>query len=157
MAVNLALLAVVLAAFADNGTVINPGDVCQSASCVTLAAALTQNMNASVDPCDDFFAYACGGWMDRNPIPDDQTRYSSFTQLRDHNQLTLRRILDGAVRDAAAGSKTGPAAAAAAVTTATAKAVAFYSSCMDRAAAEAAGTTPLDDVMSRAQFVPSSH
>ena len=71
MAVNLSILAIVLAAFADNGTVINSGDLCQSASCVTLAAELTQNMNASVDPCEDFYAYACDGWMDRHPIPDD--------------------------------------------------------------------------------------
>ena len=151
--VNLIILAIVLAAFADSGTTIDTGDLCQSKSCITLAAALAQNMNTSVDPCDDFYEYACGGWISRNPIPDDQSRYSAFAQLREQNHQVLRRILDAAVdgdsSDAARTTKSSPAE------TATEKAVAFYASCMHREAIETDGTRLLKDIVSKTQFAPS--
>ena len=37
--------------------------------------------------------YACGGWMAKNPIPDDKRSYSTFTQLRDTGQAVLRQAV----------------------------------------------------------------
>lgn len=28
-------------------------------------------MDMTADPCEDFFQYACGGWVERNPVPSD--------------------------------------------------------------------------------------
>ena len=149
--VNLFILAVALAVFADNGTTINDSDLCQSEACLTLAAELTQNMNNSVDPCDDFYEYACGAWNDRNPIPDDKARYSSFAKLTDQNQMILRRILDRAAETSSASnsSKSSP------VETAVGKAVAFYSSCINLELIEAAGIRPIENIISKIQFVPT--
>ena len=39
------------------------------------------NFDESVKPSDDFFTYSNGGWLKRNPIPPDQSRWGSFNVL----------------------------------------------------------------------------
>jgi putative endopeptidase len=72
-----------------------------------------------------------GGWMKNNPIPAEYPNWGSFTMLADRNQASMRVILEEAAKaNAAPGSnqqKIGD----------------FYSSCMDTAAADAAGVKPL--------------
>jgi putative endopeptidase len=92
----------------------------------------TANLDKTCKPCDDFFQFAMGGWMKSNPIPPEYSTWGSFTVLADKNQQALRQILEAAEKsDAPAGSnerKVGD----------------FYTSCMDTAAIEAAGTKPID-------------
>ncbi|MDE2142093.1 MAG: M13 family peptidase, partial [Elusimicrobia bacterium] len=38
-------------------------------------------MDRSVNPCDDFYLYSCGGWKKRNPIPADQTAWDVYGKL----------------------------------------------------------------------------
>lgn len=38
--------------------------------------------------------YACGGWINNNPIPDDRASTSTFSKLADANDLAVRRILE---------------------------------------------------------------
>ena len=54
------------------------------------AARLIQNMDATVEPCADFFKYACGGWLKRNVIPETSSRYSNFDILRDELEVVLK-------------------------------------------------------------------
>ena len=51
--------------------------------CVQTAAAIIKNMDTSVNPCQDFYKFACGGFVKRTVIPDDRTRMSSFSVLGD--------------------------------------------------------------------------
>ena len=51
--------------------------------CVKAASQIIQNMDGSVNPCDDFYQFACGGFIKKTAIPEDRTRMSSFSVLSD--------------------------------------------------------------------------
>ena len=54
------------------------------------AARILNAMDSTVEPCEDFFEYACGKWNKMNVIPDDKATYNTFSKLRDNIQVTLK-------------------------------------------------------------------
>ena len=93
-----------------------------SASGVELAA-----MDRTIDPCNDFYTFACGGWAASNPIPADRRSWGRFQEVQDKNVAVLRTVLEGRT----AGSRD------------LAKARAYYAACMDERAIEQKGLEPL--------------
>ena len=58
-------------------------DYCVTPGCVKAASEILQNMDESVNPCDDFYQFSCGNFIKKTAIPDDRTRVSSFSVLSD--------------------------------------------------------------------------
>ena len=94
-------------------------------------------IDKSVDPCVDFYQYACGNWIKNSEIPPDQSSWVSFVELRERNLDIEHGILEkaaegGAGRDAVE-QKIGD----------------FYGACMDEKAAEEKGIAPLKPELER--------
>ena len=89
-------------------------------------------MDRSVDPGDDFYAYANGGWMKATEIPPDRSSFGSFAVLEE----TVDRRTADLIRSA--GNTKGAAAGSDA-----ARVGAFYDAYMDEKAIEAKGLSPV--------------
>jgi len=98
------------------------------------------NMDFNVNPGDDFFRFANGGWLVANPIPDEYSRYGSFEQLRRLNDQQLRDLIARIQADAAAAPGSNRQ-----------KIRDFYNSAMDTVAIQEAGLTPLMPELERIQ------
>ncbi|HEY0322829.1 MAG TPA: M13 family metallopeptidase [Pyrinomonadaceae bacterium] len=90
------------------------------------------NMDTSVPACQDFYRYASGGWMKKNPIPAAYPSWGSANIVDEKNRETLRGILEADAKNTSAAK--GSSAQ---------KLGNFYASCMDEQKIEAEGTKPL--------------
>ena len=95
-------------------------------------AGISMDLSAidkSVNPCEDFYAYACGNWQKNNPIPADKVRYGRFDELGERNRYTVYALLEQAANHPK--------------TPLQAKYGNYYASCMNQPLADQLGTKPL--------------
>uniref|UniRef100_A0A8C2IHK4 Membrane metallo-endopeptidase-like 1 n=1 Tax=Cyprinus carpio TaxID=7962 RepID=A0A8C2IHK4_CYPCA len=103
-------------------------NICTTPQCVTAAARLLQNMDPSMEPCQDFYQYACGGWIERHVIPETSSLHSVFNILRDELEIVLKGVLEMESKDDREAFK---------------KAKTLYSSCMNEILIEQRDSQPL--------------
>ena len=94
-------------------------------------------MDKSIDPCVDFYHYACGTWLKENPVPPDKSAYGRFTELADRNRAILKDVLGKASVPNASRSANEQ------------KIGDYYASCMDENGIEEKGTAPLAPELER--------
>src|SRR5262249_30560059 len=98
------------------------------------------SLDRTTDPCVDFYQFACGDWIQNNPIPADRARWSRGTEVDERNKAAIKTLLE----DAAKGTVGTPASK---------KLGAFYASCMDEAAVERAGTSAFAPLLAKTRGV----
>ncbi|CAL8342683.1 unnamed protein product [Arctogadus glacialis] len=108
---------------------------CQRRRTLLRAARFVQaNIDPTIQPCQDFYSFACGGWLRRHGIPEDKLSYGIITAIGEHNEEKLRRLLLEPVRRRGADS-------------AERKVKDFYRSCMDIREIDALGSLPMSQVI----------
>ncbi|GAA5872434.1 hypothetical protein JCM8547_000924 [Rhodosporidiobolus lusitaniae] len=69
------------------------GEICLTGSCVKSAAKIISGLDTSVDPCQDFYLFANGGWLAEHPIPAGKSAYGTFNEVDDANKRIVRDII----------------------------------------------------------------
>jgi putative endopeptidase len=94
-------------------------------------------VDKAVSPCENFYRYSCNGWLKRNPLPPDQAVYGRFTELYELNRLHLKEILESTAKPdpnrTPNEQKIGDE----------------FASCMDTAAINQLGLTPIQPELDR--------
>jgi len=136
LALPFAVAHIRLRAQAQSAAPASPAPPAQSSSGLQLDA-----IDRSVDACTDFYKFACGNWMAKNPVPADRSSWGRFDELQERNNETLKKILEGAPGADAGSRKIGD----------------YYASCMDESAINAKGAAPLDPLLKKVAALTSAN
>uniref|UniRef100_A0A8C8MJC2 Endothelin converting enzyme-like 1 n=1 Tax=Oncorhynchus tshawytscha TaxID=74940 RepID=A0A8C8MJC2_ONCTS len=108
---------------------------CQKKRSLVRAARFVQaNIDPTIQPCQDFYSFACGGWLRRHGIPEDKLSYGIITAIGEHNEEKLRRLLLEPVRRHTVDS-------------AERKVKEFYRSCVNIQEIDKLGSGPMTEVI----------
>uniref|UniRef100_A0A4W6DH36 Endothelin-converting enzyme 1 n=1 Tax=Lates calcarifer TaxID=8187 RepID=A0A4W6DH36_LATCA len=112
----------------------HPG-LCLTEPCITVASAVMGALDRSVDPCHDFYNFACGGWVKNNPLPEGKSRWGPFSNLWEHNMLVMKHLLENTTMKGLSKAEE--------------KAQRYYQACMNEAKIEELGAKPLQELINQ--------
>ncbi|GFU64449.1 endothelin-converting enzyme homolog [Trichonephila clavipes] len=67
---------------------------CTTPACVMTAATILNYLDKTVDPCEDFYEYACGGWIKSHSLPEDVVMFSKMTKRLADNFRIFKYLLE---------------------------------------------------------------
>ncbi|XP_064610524.1 neprilysin-1-like isoform X2 [Liolophura sinensis] len=109
--------------------------VCHTEGCGKVAERVQSSLNIDADPCEDFYEYACGGWMTNNPIPETWSYIDNWAKLRGEVSEQIEELIGQPIvpEDVEAVKKLKT----------------FYSSCMNEALQNLRGKEPMEDLFQK--------
>ncbi|GLH05802.1 Neprilysin-2 [Gryllus bimaculatus] len=108
-------------------------DLCLTPGCIHAASTMLMSMDTSVEPCDDFYNFACGNYVKTNNIPDDKSTVNTFSIISDQLTEKLRTIVEEPIKE----NEAKPF-----------KLVKkLYRACMNKTLIESRGLEPLQDIL----------
>lgn len=112
--------------------------VCTNEVCQSISQRISEGIDTTVNPCEDFYEFSCGNWIRRNPIPDDRSWWSPWSISRIQLKRQIRKLLDEDY------DKSDPS-----VLPSVKKAVDLYKGCLDMETREKMGLTPLKTILDK--------
>ncbi|KAK4700963.1 hypothetical protein P7C70_g5275, partial [Phenoliferia sp. Uapishka_3] len=112
-------------------------DVCLTSTCVTVASTVISALDVTVDPCEDFYHFANGGWLKTHPIPEGKGFFGSAQDIETRNKRTIMEVLATTPsKDLSKSDQTNIY-----------HLQEFYASCLDEDLIDRQGIEPLVDVV----------
>lgn len=127
----LIIVCVVLSALLASRKSVTRNLQCVTEGCIDAAHNIFHSIDFTVKPCDDFYEFACGGWMKSNPIPESKSFWGVYSILQEENDRLVKQKLT----ETKDGSET------------TLKAKTFYDACMNETTINSVGSKPLQDII----------
>ncbi|KAJ0179111.1 hypothetical protein K1T71_004823, partial [Dendrolimus kikuchii] len=113
---------------------------CISEECVGTASRILQALNKDVEPCQDFYEFACGGWIKKNPVPDWASSWDQLAALREQLTTDLKELLEeDDETDLPKSVK---------------KAKSLYRTCIDTEKLEQDGLKPIEQILEKLDLPP---
>ena len=106
--------------------------LCLSPTCVQVSSSILEDMDGTVDPCDDFFQFTCGNWLKNTDIPRERGAYQKIIEAQDRIERTLKNIIETPLVNASAVDVENFA-----------KVVGTYEACMNENRHQALGREPI--------------
>ncbi|XP_043224748.1 neprilysin-2-like isoform X1 [Amphibalanus amphitrite] len=115
-------------------------DICLTKGCVQAACSILNNMDEQVNPCDDFYQFACGSFIKNTVIPSEKTSVSQFSVVSDALKIKMRKLVEAPVAtDEPASSR---------------HIKNLFVSCKEKEVIEERGLKPLQDVLEKMEGWP---
>ncbi|XP_037108424.1 endothelin-converting enzyme 1-like [Syngnathus acus] len=112
----------------------HPG-VCLTETCINVASAVMSALDRSVDPCQDFYTFACGSWMKNNPLADGKSNWNPFNTRWQHNMLVMKQLLENTTMSGLSQAEE--------------KAQRYYQACMNETKIKKLGAKPLQRLITQ--------
>ena len=107
--------------------------VCESPECIAIAAQVLTYADQSINPCENFYDFACSGWKKQSYIPDSKPTWDTFSDLMDANDKLLKKqLVDGKPNINSSAEV---------------ELYKLYSSCLNTKAIDALGLKPLKELI----------
>lgn len=77
----------------------NIDDICLTPGCVHASSKMLEQLDQTVEPCDDFYEFSCGTYLEETMIPDDKVSVNAFSVISDKLQEQLKTIITAPIDD----------------------------------------------------------